>query len=164
MESFGHLNRQIGFVSGNSVTHYKANMNGKDSMSSTFDSPRDLEIVTWAQSAVGDDRTSLSIAHAPLPVNMHGANATGLALVTNGDIGADLIQLGAGAGFAPHTHPGHHILSVVAGIGTITYDGRIRETRAGQTFLIEGEVPHAVGAITDHRSPNNRGWRTTQGD
>ncbi|AIJ21607.1 cupin domain-containing protein [Amycolatopsis methanolica] len=52
-------------------------------------------------------------------------------------------------GFVPHTHPGHHVLVVTAGIGTITYAGRIHETRAGQVYLIDGEVPHAVGAITD---------------
>lgn len=112
--------------------------------------PDDLEIVSWASSMVGDDSTKLSVAHAALPVNVHGADATGQALVTNGEIGADLIRVRAGAGFAPHTHPGHHILTIIGGIGTITYDGRIYETRAGQTYLIEGQVPHAVGAITDH--------------
>jgi quercetin dioxygenase-like cupin family protein len=118
-------------------------------MSSSLDSSR-LEIVTWADSTVTDSHTGLSIAHAPLPIDVHGADATGLALVSNGEIGADLIRLSAGAGFAPHTHPGHHILTVVAGTGTITYDGHIYETQAGQTYLIEGAVPHAVGAITDH--------------
>ena len=83
-------------------------------------------------------------------MTVHGADATGQPLVTNGEIGADLIRLAAGSGFAPHTHPGHHILTVVGGTGTITYDGRVYQTEAGQTYLIEGAVPHAVGAITDH--------------
>lgn len=111
----------------------------------------DLEIVTWADAGVGDHRTELTVDHGPLPVGLHGtADASGRELATIGSIGADLIRLPAGSGFQPHTHPGHHVLTVVAGIGTITYGGRVHETRAGQTFLVEGEVPHAVGSITDH--------------
>ncbi|MEV0412681.1 cupin domain-containing protein [Streptomyces sp. NPDC050448] len=119
-------------------------------MNGSLNRSRDLNIVTWAQGQAADGHTELSVAHAPLPIDVHGADATGLALASNGEIGADLIRLSAGSGFAPHTHPGHHILTVVGGIGTITYDGKIYETRAGQTYLIEGSVPHAVGAITDH--------------
>lgn len=112
---------------------------------------RHLDIVTWAQGSPAGDHTDLRIDHGELPVRLHGAAAaTGLPLVSNGTVGADLLRLPAGAGFVPHTHPGHHILIVVGGIGTITYDGRIHQTRAGQTYLIEGQVPHAVGAITDH--------------
>lgn len=111
----------------------------------------ELDIVTWADTRFGESHTELRVDHAPLPVAMHGtADASGRELATIGAIGADLIRLPAGSGFQPHTHPGHHVLTVVGGIGTITYGGRIHETRAGQTFLIEGEVPHAVGAVTDH--------------
>jgi len=110
-----------------------------------------LEIATWAKKTLSPERTGLHVEHAPLPVAVHGtSSASGRELVTNGDIGADLIRLPAGAGFVPHTHPGHHILTIVAGIGTMTYGGRIYETHAGQTLLIEGGIPHAVGAITDH--------------
>ena len=118
---------------------------------STTETREHLDIVTWAKSSMSDDHTDLRIEHGELPVRMHGAlAATGTGLVSNGAVGADLIRLPARAGFVPHTHPGHHILIVVAGVGTITYDGRVYETHAGQTYLIEGEVPHAVGAITDH--------------
>ncbi|WP_067463694.1 condensation domain-containing protein [Actinomadura macra] len=65
-------------------------------------------------------------------------------------VGADVIRLPGRAGFAPHTHPGHHVLAVLAGIGTITYGGQVHRTEAGQIYLVEGEVPHAVGAISDH--------------
>jgi quercetin dioxygenase-like cupin family protein len=110
-----------------------------------------LDIVDWAKSSLTDDHTDLRIEHTELPVDMHGAkDATGRELVTNGEIGADLLRLPAGGGFVPHTHPGHHVLVIVGGVGTITYDGRVYETHAGQTYLVEGEVPHAVGAITDH--------------
>jgi quercetin dioxygenase-like cupin family protein len=110
-----------------------------------------LDIVTWARSLVAEDHTELAIGHGSRPTGVHGApDASGQALVGNGTMGADLLRLPAGTGFVPHTHPGHHVLVVVAGIGTITYDGRIHESRAGQVYLVEGAVPHAVGAITDH--------------
>ena len=114
-------------------------------------SSAELAVVTWADCEFETNLTRLLIDHGSRPVAMHGArDATGQSLVSNGAIGADVIRLPAGAGFAPHTHPGHHILVVVGGQGTITYDGRIYRTRAGNTYLIEGSVPHAVGAITDH--------------
>jgi quercetin dioxygenase-like cupin family protein len=117
-------------------------------------SPRpqsNLDILTWASSLIGTDVTKLTIDCGPLPTAMHGtAAATGKALVSNGALGVDVIRLPAGAGFVPHTHPGHHILIVVGGTGTITYAGQVHATRAGQVYLIEGEVPHAVGAVTDH--------------
>lgn len=109
-----------------------------------------LNIVDWAMSQVTEDATDLHIDHGPRPVHVHGSAATGQALVSNGAVGADVIRLPAGHGFLPHTHPGHHILIVVGGEGTITYDGRVYPTHAGQIYLVEGEVPHAVGAITDH--------------
>ncbi|ROO90832.1 quercetin dioxygenase-like cupin family protein [Actinocorallia herbida] len=112
---------------------------------------QELSILGWAESEIGPDESRLRIPHGPQPLTMEGAvGATGRPLIGNGDIGADVIRLAAGAGFAPHTHPGHHVLTVIAGIGTITYGGRVHETRAGQVYLIEGSVPHAVGAITDH--------------
>lgn len=111
-----------------------------------------LEIVDWVEAASSDgDATVLRVGHHVRPVTMHGAEgATGEGLVSNGALGADIIRLGAGKGFAPHTHPGHHLLIVIAGAGTITYDGVVYPTRAGQIYLVEGLVPHAVGAITDH--------------
>ncbi|MGI8335650.1 cupin domain-containing protein [Actinomadura scrupuli] len=111
----------------------------------------ELVILSWADSEIGSDLTRLTVPHGPRPVTMAGtANATGQPLVGNGAIGADVIRLSAGGGFAPHTHPGHHILAVIAGVGTITYGGRIHRTEAGQVYLVEGAVPHAVGAVTDH--------------
>ena len=113
--------------------------------------PQDeLSIVRWAQATIRDGLTELEIPHGRRPVPMHGADASGLGLVTNGTIGADVIRLPAGAGFPPHTHPGHHVLAVLAGEGTITYNGRVHKTAAGQIYLVEGSVSHAVGAITDH--------------
>ncbi|MGK5642088.1 cupin domain-containing protein [Streptomyces sp. URMC 126] len=110
----------------------------------------ELSIIRWANAKIGDTATSLHIPHGERPVHMHGADATGLGLVSNGAIGADVIRLPAGAGFPPHTHPGHHVLVVLGGLGTITYNGRVHPTEAGQIYLVEGAVSHAVGAISDH--------------
>ncbi|GAA1287733.1 cupin domain-containing protein [Saccharothrix xinjiangensis] len=109
-----------------------------------------LEIVRWARGVVGGGTSTLTVPHGPLPTRLHGAEATGSGLVGNGAIGADLIRLAAGTGFPPHTHVGHHVLVIVGGRGTITYGGRVHPTEAGQVFLVEGSVSHAVGAITDH--------------
>jgi quercetin dioxygenase-like cupin family protein len=81
---------------------------------------------------------------------MAHSRATGEALVSNGDLGIDVIRLGAGDGFAAHTHPGHHLLIVVGGRGTITFDGHIYPTVAGQVYFVPGRIAHAVGAVTDH--------------
>jgi hypothetical protein len=70
--------------------------------------------------------------------------------VSSGQLGADVIRLGAGEGFATHTHPGDHLLFILAGEGTISYRGVVLPTHAGETYLLEGLEPHAVGAITDH--------------
>lgn len=83
-------------------------------------------------------------------VPMYGTAAHAKPLVSNGQLGLDLVRVKAGEGFEPHTHPGDHLLICVEGTGTITYDGAIYQTRAGQVYLIEGAIPHAVGAITDH--------------
>jgi quercetin dioxygenase-like cupin family protein len=110
----------------------------------------ELAIVRWARADIGTSQTTLEIPHGKRPVAMHGAAASGLGLVSNGLIGADVIRLPAGAGFPPHTHPGHHVLVVLGGHGTITYNGRVHATSAGEIYLVEGSVSHAVGAITDH--------------
>ena len=111
-----------------------------------------LRIVKWAKpggsGAFGVQ--DLLVSLAARPIRMAHSPATGQALLSNGQLGVDVIRLAAGEAFTPHTHPGDHLLIVIGGVGTITYDGRIYETHAGEAFLIEGNVPHAVGAITHH--------------
>jgi quercetin dioxygenase-like cupin family protein len=111
----------------------------------------ELQIARWAESAIGDFASELVVSHAERPHQMaHTLGATGIELASNGHIGADVIRIAAGRGFVPHTHPGHHVLVVVGGEGTITYAGQVYKTQAGDAYLIEGMVPHAVGAISDH--------------
>jgi quercetin dioxygenase-like cupin family protein len=112
-----------------------------------------LRIVRWAQDRGIDSATGhqhLGVELGPRLLEMANSTGTGSGLVTNGALGADVIRLGAGEGFAPHTHPGDHLLVVLGGRGTITYDGRIYPTAAGEIYMVEGSVPHAVGAVTAH--------------
>ncbi len=92
----------------------------------------------------------LSVPNEEGEFEMAHSSATGDALVSNGYLGVDLIRVEEGSGFVPHTHPGDHILAPVQGRGTITYNGKVYSSDAGDIYIIEGEVPHAVGAITDH--------------
>jgi len=109
-----------------------------------------IKIVRWASDLGVVKNQVLGVDLAARMAHMAHSNATGESLVSNGFLGADIICLSAGDGFVPHTHPGDHLLIVVGGQGTITYDGKIYPTRAGQIYMVEGKVPHAVGAITDH--------------
>jgi quercetin dioxygenase-like cupin family protein len=83
-------------------------------------------------------------------VDVHGAPARGLALHSNGHLGADMLHVAAGDQFPVHTHPGDHLLYCVAGEGTITVDQVTYTIRPGDLYMVEGLIPHAVGAITDH--------------
>lgn len=111
-----------------------------------------LLICDWAADAGVDGVTQqLNVDLTPGPIRVAKTRAaTGRSLVTNGRLGADLLHVPAGEGFPPHTHPGDHLLFVLSGRGTITVNGMIIQTSAGQVYLVEGAVPHAVGAITDH--------------
>lgn len=86
----------------------------------------------------------------PAEVPMYGTAARATPLVSNGFLGVDLIQIPAGEGFDPHTHIGDHLLFVVKGEGTITYEGVVYVTRPGEVYMVEGSKAHAVGAIEDH--------------
>lgn len=111
-----------------------------------------LRLVDWADPERGPDGrlSALNIDLGPRSFPMAQSDASGDPLVSNGFLGVDLIRVMAGTGFAPHTHPGDHLLIVIGGEGTITYDGFVYPTHAGQVYMIEGAIPHAVGAITDH--------------
>jgi len=109
-----------------------------------------LRIARWGTDLGLDVKQHLAIAMGPRPVSLSNSAASGEALVSNGAIGADIIRLAAGDGFAAHTHPGDHLLLVLGGQGTITIDGTVHPTQAGEIYIVSGSVPHAVGAITDH--------------
>jgi hypothetical protein len=108
-----------------------------------------LAVARWARPHAGNP-AALVVDDGPRPVPMAHSVQTGDALVSIGTLGADLIRVGAGTGFAPHTHPGDHLLLVVRGRGTITLAGRVYPTFPGDVYVVPGREPHAVGAIDDH--------------
>jgi quercetin dioxygenase-like cupin family protein len=79
-------------------------------------------------------------------VDVHGTEARGVPLFTNGSLGADLLYVPPGKAFPYHVHPGHHLLYCVAGAGTITFNKNINKVRPGDLYMIEATVPHGVGA------------------
>ncbi len=110
-----------------------------------------LTIAKWAIPLhQNGDSQSILVDLLPDDLRLKHSPASGHGLVSNGQLGVDRIQLEAGDGFAPHVHPGDHILIVVGGQGTITFDGRVYPTEAGEVYMVDGEIPHAVGAITRH--------------
>lgn len=110
-----------------------------------------LKIVRWAESIRTEQGIQyLGVSLAERLHSMALSEATGEGLVTDGLLGIDVLRLGEGKKFLPHTHPGNHLIIVVGGLGTITYGGKIYPTEAGQAYLIVGPTPHLVGAITDH--------------
>ncbi|WP_327701125.1 cupin domain-containing protein [Streptomyces decoyicus] len=114
--------------------------------------PGPLLICDWAADLGLDGTTQqLGIEVAPGPTKVtKTADATGHSLASSGHVGADILHVPAGSGFAPHTHPGDHLLFVLAGTGTIAVAGEIVRTRPGQVYMVQGDITHAVGAVTDH--------------
>lgn len=82
-------------------------------------------------------------------VDVHGAPAKGVPLLTNGHLGADMLFVPAGESFPLHVHGGHHFLLCVKGKGSVTFDGKIQVINPGDLYMIEASVPHAVGAAAD---------------
>jgi quercetin dioxygenase-like cupin family protein len=106
--------------------------------------------------ADGDEITVMNVIdlamatpHQANTVDVHGSEARGVPLFTNGTLGADLLYVPAGKAFPYHVHPGHHLLYCVAGAGTITYAGKVNKVRPGDLYMIEASVPHGVGADPD---------------
>ncbi len=84
-------------------------------------------------------------------VPVHGADALGLALHTNGHLGADMLWVPAQKRFPVHTHPGDHLLLCLSGSGTITIGEVTYMVGPGDLYMVDGMVPHAVGAgDSDH--------------
>lgn len=79
----------------------------------------------------------------------HPAPTFGTALLTNGTLGADVLDIPPYARFPLHTHPGHHLLYCLRGTGTFTLAGVVHTVHPGDLMMVEGQIPHAVGAGPD---------------
>jgi mannose-6-phosphate isomerase-like protein (cupin superfamily) len=108
-----------------------------------------LRIARWADDDGIAGVQRLAVELGIRPEQMHPGAGTGESLVSNGMLGADIVRLGAGERFQPHTHAADHLLIVIGGLGTITCDGAIYPTRAGEIYMIDGGA--ACGG-RDHRS------------
>ena len=83
--------------------------------------------------------------HDNLPTQMEKSVALAQKLFSNGHLGCDVIYMLPYGRFPLHTHPGHHLLLILKGSGTVTYGGRVYETQPGELYFVPGEVEHAVG-------------------
>lgn len=86
--------------------------------------------------------------------DVHGAPAWGISLFSDelegpSTVGMDMIHMRAGEDFPHHTHPGHHVLIMIRGKATVTYDGVIHSMRPWDYFVIPGSEVHNVGCIED---------------
>lgn len=104
----------------------------------------------------GDELTIVNLAELALATpavantcDVHGTEARGVPIFTNGTLGADLLYVPPGKSFPLHVHPGHHLLLCVGGLGTITFGEKVKPVRNGDLYMIEATIPHAVGAAED---------------
>lgn len=74
-------------------------------------------------------------------------NGTGTPLVAYKNFGADIIQFEANATIVNHTHKGDHILFVLSGTGFVEYNGVEHPLSPGISYLIPGNVNHAMRSI-----------------
>jgi hypothetical protein len=57
-----------------------------------------------------------------------------------------LLHVPAGQSFPVHTHPGDHLLLCLVGTGTISIGEETFNVVPGDFYMVDGLVPHAVGA------------------
>lgn len=84
-----------------------------------------------------------------LSVKVANSPATGAALASNGEMGADLLRLPAGESFPPHVHPGNHALIVLSGYGELLLGDHGVPMEPGAVIVIPAPVPHATSAGPD---------------
>ncbi|MFN8315832.1 MAG: cupin domain-containing protein [Chitinophagales bacterium] len=74
-------------------------------------------------------------------------NGTGTHLVGYKSFGADIIRFESNAKVINHTHKGDHILFVLSGSGFVEYNGVEYPLSPGVSYLIPGNVNHAMRSI-----------------
>lgn len=78
---------------------------------------------------------------------MSASDGWGLPLVGEGKFAADLICFGPFGQTAAHTHPGAHILYVLAGDGVLNFCGKEYHLAQHDCYYVPGEAPHSVHAL-----------------
>jgi mannose-6-phosphate isomerase-like protein (cupin superfamily) len=102
-----------------------------------------LLTATWADH---DKNGNLIVDDGERPIKMRNSDGTGSPLFSFQGFGADIIRFSANEGVMNHTHEGDHILFVIAGSGVVEYNGIEYPLYPGLSYLIPGEVDHAIRA------------------
>lgn len=99
--------------------------------------------------AFGDQGLVVDTGPFELVMAKTGDEITGRRLVSNGEIGGDLMHIPGGKGFEPHTHKGHHILLFLNGESIVTLGSEIHRMTPGEICVVPGDTAHGVSAVTD---------------
>ena len=86
-----------------------------------------------------------------LPGILGVPGVSGIPVGSDMPMGIDLIEMLPDTAFPMHTHPGAHILYVLSGQGTVTIDSETYPTRPGDCYFVPADIPHSVGAHSEHR-------------
>lgn len=57
------------------------------------------------------------------------------------------VEFEAGAVGQPHKHPHHQCAYVVSGVFDVTIDGKTERLRAGDTYLVDGNIVHGAVCV-----------------
>jgi quercetin dioxygenase-like cupin family protein len=96
-----------------------------------------------------DESGKLQIDGNERPIKMRNSDGTGSPLFSFKGFGADIIRFAANEGVMNHTHEGDHILFVIKGTGIVEYNGVENPLYPGLSYLIPGQVDHAIRAKED---------------
>lgn len=109
----------------------------------TLQSMSKIQTAKWAVYE-GDER--ILVDDEERSIKMCNSDGTGEPLLALNGFGADIIRFAAGEGVMNHTHAGDHILFVIRGTGVVEYDGIEYELYPGLSYLVPGNVDHAIRA------------------
>jgi len=102
-----------------------------------------LQTAFWAKC---DQDGNLQVDDSEREIKMRHSDGTGSPLFSFNEFGADVIRFAANEGVSNHTHEGDHILFVIKGVGIVEYNGVEHPLYPGLSYLIPGEVNHAIRA------------------
>jgi quercetin dioxygenase-like cupin family protein len=105
-----------------------------------------LQTAKWADY---DEFGTLIINGDERDIQMQNSDGTGDPLFSFNGFGADVIRFAANKGVMNHTHEGDHILFVIKGKGIVEYNGIEHPLYPGLSYLIPGEIDHAIRANED---------------
>ena len=109
----------------------------------------ELVISTFGEPTNGAEQYSdLKVAAGPFELSMISSDGTALPLISRqaSGMGADLLHFGKNGGVPMHSHPGDHLLIVIAGSGVLNFYDEEHQITTGKIYWIPGGAPHAIRA------------------